>query len=216
MSSITIIFINLNAVLNRMLLCWAVSTEINWRVLIVNVVVDFVIAFSCSVVISGPLYIHTYKRRAPRALYNWLLGRADCVDKSLTDAEKVYGARKRDKWVYFSVLHGMCEIIMPLWYFYYYHLMSSSKIRDAFAGLTRDVHGAPIVRPNNLLTTCTILSCSEILDLMFFTFIVRRNFKSFNPFRILNRVVEKYNFTGIFCFVCCAVCTMHFHHRLSI
>jgi len=115
------------------------------------------------------------------------------VEKSLTEAERAYGARKRDKWVYFSVLHGMCEVIMPLWYFYYYHLMTSSKIRDAFAGLKRDVHGAPIVRPNNLLTTCTILSCSEILDLAFFTFIVRQNFKSFNPFRILNRVVEKYN-----------------------
>jgi len=96
MSSIAIIFININTILNRLMVCWAVSTDINWRAIALNVMIDFVIVVGCAFIVCGPVHIHIYKRRAPKAFFNWFLGKADAIDKTLNEDERAHGGFKRD------------------------------------------------------------------------------------------------------------------------
>merc|ERR1719419_1173361 len=74
-SSFRIIFININALMNRLLLLWALAKEFNLEAIMFTVVIDFLIVFMFAFVVAGPLYIHTNRSLIPKALFNWILGK---------------------------------------------------------------------------------------------------------------------------------------------
>lgn len=190
--SLRIIFININALVNRLLLCWALASEINLYAIMMTVVVDFLIVFGFVYIISGPLHIHTGKNQM-RTFYKWLLGYEDDGGKELTKKQRQYAVCERAKWVYFTVLHSTGEIIMPFWQMYFYYLISSTLTNGAFSGFAKAANGFPLTNSNNLLITSSIMAFFDILDFGLFTYIIRRKFKYFTPFRLLNVLIKKYS-----------------------
>lgn len=192
-SSFRIIFININALMNRLLILWALAKEFNLGAIMFTVVIDFAIVFMFAFVVAGPLYIHTHRAAVPRALLNWILGREE---ENLVDMSKEMiqlGVCERAKWVYFTVLHSTGEIIMPWWQMFFYFLLYSTASRSALSGFERSVNGFPLIRRADLLKTAVAMGTFDILDFMMFTYIVRRKFPNFTPWRLLNVIVKKYN-----------------------
>jgi len=143
-------------------------------------------------VVSGPLHIHTDKNPSG-TFFKWLLGREDNGDEKLTKKQRTYGICERAKWVYFTVLHSSGEIIMPWWQMYFYYLISSTNIKKAFSGFAKAANGFPHTSSSNLLIASSIMAFCDILDFLLFTYIIRRKFESFTPFRLMNVLVKKYN-----------------------
>jgi len=192
-SSLRIVFININALINRLILCWALSSEFNVMVIMVTVIIDFLIVISFSFLVSGPLSIHVDSRSTPRAFVNWMLGKTDDSDERMDEKLKKHASCERAKWVYFTVLHSNGEVIMPWWQMFFYYLLNSTETRNAISGFEKTVNGFPLIDSHNLLQTAMIIGMFDVLDFMLFTYIVRRKFPHFTPFRLLNVMVKKYN-----------------------
>jgi len=192
-SSFRIIFININALMNRLLLLWALAKEFNLGAIMFTVVIDFVIVFMFAFVVAGPLHIHSNSSAIPTALFNWILGREDENPAEMSKDVIQHGVCERAKWVYFTVLHSTGEIIMPWWQMFFYFLLYSTASRSALSGFERSVNGFPLIRRDDLLKTAVAMGTFDILDFMMFTYIVRRKFQNFTPWRLLNVIVKKYN-----------------------
>lgn len=192
-SSLRIIFININALMNRLLLLWALAKEFNLAAIMFTVVIDFGIVFMFAFVVAGPLYIHTNRAAIPRALFNWILGR-ECENPVELSKDMIQlGVCERAKWVYFTVLHSTGEIIMPWWQMFFYYLLYSTASRSALSGFERSVNGFPLIRRDDLVKTALAMGTFDILDFLMFSYIVRRKFNNFTPWRLLNVMVKKYN-----------------------
>jgi len=192
-SSLRIIFININALMNRLLLLWALAKEFNLAAIMFTVVIDFGIVFMFAFVVAGPLHIHTNRAAIPGALLNWILGRECENPVELTKDMIQLGVCERAKWVYFTVLHSTGEIIMPWWQMFFYYLLFSTASRSALSGFERSVNGFPLIRRDDLVKTALAMGTFDILDFLMFSYIVRRKFKNFTPWRLLNVMVKKYN-----------------------
>jgi len=114
--------------------------------------------------------------------------------KPLNRKESLKAIAERAKWVYYTVLQQMVEIIMPCWQMVYLYLNSSSKRnRDAFMGFDRRKNGFPVIDPHTLIIIVGIMSVFDIGNALSFTFCVRQKFPHFNPFKLLNVLIKKYN-----------------------
>jgi len=82
---------------------------------------------------------------------------------------------------------------MPWWQMYFYFLICSTEVKNAFSGFTKEVNGFPLMKPYNLLYATAFLGSFDIIDFVLFTYIVKRKFKQFDPFRFMNLLVKKYN-----------------------
>jgi len=188
-----IIFINVNALMNRLLLCYTLASDSNIAAIMFTVVIDFMYVFMFAFVVSGPLYIYSDSKSIPRAFVLWLLGKPDDRDNQLETQKVQHGVCERAKWVYFTVLHSTGEIIMPWWQMFFFYLLTSTPSRSALAGFERSVNGFPLINRYDLLKTAVIMGTFDILDFLLFTFIVRRTFPEFTPWRLLNVIMKKYN-----------------------
>jgi len=191
--SFRIIFININALMNRLLLCYTLASADQKTVgIIITVGIDFMFVLGLALLITGPLAIHTDPYKIPQRLYNWIRGKS-YDEAQLTKKETKHAIGERAKWVYFTVLHATGEVIMPWWQMFFYYLLYSTPSRSALAGFERSINGFPLISRVDLLKTAVIMGTFDILDLMMFSFIVRRKFKQFTPWRLLNVMVKKYN-----------------------
>lgn len=101
---------------------------------------------------------------------------------------------ERAKWLYFTVLQQMGEMIMPFWQLVYFYLNSSSKRnRSAYMGFDKVVNGYPVIEPEVLLVILGIMAFFDVTNLLTFTLTVRRQFPHFNPFQLLNVLIKKFN-----------------------
>jgi len=191
--SFRIIFININALMNRLLLCYTLASADKKTVgIIITVGIDMMFVLGLALLITGPLPIHHNPSTIPLRLWNWIRGKS--YDESpLTREEMKNAIGERAKWVYFTVLHATGEVIMPWWQMFFYYLMYSTPSRSALAGFERAINGFPFISRDDLLKTAIIMGAFDILDLIIFSFIVRRKFKQFTPWRLLNVMVKKYN-----------------------
>jgi len=180
--------------MNRLLLCYSLASDSNVTAIMFTVVIDFVIVLGFSFVVTGPLSIYTKKKSIPMAFYSWILGKSDDGDVGLSKEDKKKAVSERAKWVYFTVLHSTGEIIMPWWQMFFYYLLYSTPTRSALAGFERPANGFPMIRADDLLKTAVIMGTFDILDFAVFTYMVRRKFKKFTPWRLLNVMVMKYKF----------------------
>jgi len=130
---------------------------------------------------------------APKAFVNWMLGRPDIREKYLDADLRKYCICERAKWVYFTILHSTGEIIMPWWQLFFYYLMYSTSTRSALSGFEKAANGFPHIDSYDLLLTAVSLGSCDILDISFFTYVVRRKFPFFTPHRLLNVTIKKYN-----------------------
>jgi len=180
--------------MNRLLLCYSLASDSNIAAIMFTVVIDLVIVLCFAFVVTGPLSIHTKKEAIPMAFYNWILGRgkSDDNDAGLSKEDKKKAVSERAKWVYFTVLHSTGEIIMPWWQMFFYYLLYSTPTRSALAGFERPANGFPLIKSDALMKTAVIMGTFDILDFGVFTFLVRRKFKNFTPWRLLNVMVKKY------------------------
>jgi len=191
--SFRIIFININALMNRLLLCYTLASADTKTVgIIITVGIDFMFVLALALLITGPVSVHNNPSSTPLRLYNWIRGKS--YDESpLTREEMKNAIGERAKWVYFTVLHATGEVIMPWWQMFFYYLLYSTPSRSALAGFERSINGFPLIDRVDLLKTAVIMGTFDILDLMMFSYIVRRKFKQFTPWRLLNVMVKKYN-----------------------
>lgn len=187
-SSLRILFLNMNTLLNRIVLCQALASEINLYSIMLTIAVDSMIVFGLIFFVSGPLHIHTDKNEYRlRTLFNCLFRRQDNGDENLTVQQKKDCVCERGKWVYFTLLYFVGEIIMPLWQTYFYFLISSTQIKSAF------YNGFPLSNSTNLLIVSSILAFFGIINSMLFSYIERRKFEVYTPYRLMNVLVKKYN-----------------------
>lgn len=193
--SFRIIFINVNALMNRLLLCYTLASDSNILAIMTTVALDFMIVLMFSFLVTGPLYVYRKSSALPYEFVRWICGKSDISEneKQLGKEERKEAISERAKWVYFMVLHSTGEIIMPWWQMFFYYLLSSTPSKSALAGFERSVNGFPLISPANLLKTALIMSTFDILDLIMFTCIVRRKFVQFTPWRFLNVIIKKYN-----------------------
>jgi len=114
-------------------------------------------------------------------------------EKPMSNEDKMYGSRARKKWVWFSVLHMLGEIIMPFWQIVFYWLLNSTVTRSAFAVFEKSTNGFVLINPSRLFKTVMILGVVDTIFAVLFTCVVRCKFPLFTPFMMLNIVIKKYN-----------------------
>jgi len=64
--------------------------------------------------VCGPLEIYANKQPWPLLLFYWMYGRDRENMNKLTKEEKHVAIAARATWVYFTVLNGMGDAIMPI------------------------------------------------------------------------------------------------------
>jgi len=192
-ASFRVIFINMNALVNRMLLVWALSSDVDVWAIMFTVAIDFLFVFSFTFFVSGPLYIHGELSSAPKAFLHWMLGKEDNREKYMSVTHREHCVCERAKWVYFTVLHSTGEIIMPWWQLFFYYILYSTATRSALSGFEEAANGFPLINGHDLLVTAVSLGSCDVVDFLVFTYIVRRKFPDFTPWRLLNVTVKKYN-----------------------
>jgi len=190
-----IIFINNNAMILRMILCWALSSQFHAFPIIFVGSVDLLQTLAHIFFVCGPLQVHYSGIQTwPLMLLFWMFGKEYSGSKPLTKEEKTWAIAERTKWVYYTILQSMGELIMPYWQMVFYYLNASSKRnRSAYMGFDKVVNGFPIIDPNTLVVVAGIMAGLDIFNLVTFTFMVRKKFANFNPFKLLNVLVKKFN-----------------------
>lgn len=186
-----IIFINNNAILQRMMLCWAIATQFHLGSIIFIYSVDLLSILIFSFFVIGPLYVHLSGQSQVILLVYWLVGKS--VEKKLTKKQKAFAISERAKWVYFTVLNGFGEAIVPFWQIIFYYLTYSTMTRKAFNGFEKEANGFPLIIPHTIIQVAGLLAAGDVLNLVIFSFIVRKNFRHFDPFRFLNVVIKKFD-----------------------
>ena len=136
------------------------------------------------------MLVYRYERQYRNSVIN-------CSD-GLSSYAGFFGLHERAKWLYFFVRYSFGEIIMPFWQMVFYYLIKSAESRSAFLGFDKEVNGFPIINPHRLFINSLILGNFDIFNLVVFTFVARRKFPCFSPFRILNMQLVKYNTVLIF------------------
>lgn len=188
-----IIFINNNAILQRMVLCWALAaTQLNLVSLIIVYLVDFISVLVFAYFVCGPLDLHL--NGLPWVIYlaYWLVGKDLGSIKKMTKKQTAFAISERAKWVYFTVLNGFGEAIVPIWQIIFIYLTYSTKTRRAFNGFEKEANGFPLIKPHIVMVVAGVLAFGDVLNLLLFSFIVRRGFPNFDPFRFLNLLVKKF------------------------
>jgi len=186
-----IIFINNNAILQRMMLCWAMATQFHLGSIILIYFFDFLSILIFAFFVIGPLYIHVSGQSWVIMLVYWLAGKS--VEKKLTGKVKAYALSERAKWVYFTVLKGFGEAIVPFWQIIFYYLTYSTMTRKAFNGFEKEVNGFLLIIPHTIMQVAGLLAAGDVLNLVIFSVVVRNRFPRFDPFRLLNVVIKKFD-----------------------
>lgn len=70
-----IIFINTNAMINRMLLCWALASKFDVFSIIFVVSIDILQTLAHIFFVCGPLQLHNTRKDWPIMLLFWLIGK---------------------------------------------------------------------------------------------------------------------------------------------
>lgn len=209
--SLRIIFINTNALMQRLMFCWAISSSFSIGVIIFAVLIEFLTMSSLVFFVCGPLKVHTAGMAWPVVLGNWIAGKKDC-EKLMTKKEKSMAISERKIWVYFTVLHSMGETILPVWQMVFWYLNNSTKASSAsMMGFEKISHGFPIINPHILGYTVLILGFCDLINFIFFTYIVRKNFPNFEPFKFLNVLMKKFGMVlilSVITLVLCIQCMM--------
>jgi len=190
-----IIFINNNAMIQRMILCWALSSKLQPLPIIFVGLVDFLQTLFHIFFVLGPLQVHkSASRDLPFMLFYWMLGTEWSGMKPLTKEERLWAIGERAKWLYYTVLQNMGELIMPYWQIVFFYLNSSSKRnRSAFMGFDKVKNGFPVIDPLSLSIVAAIMAGVDIVNILSFTFSVRKKYPHFNPFKLLNVLIKKFN-----------------------
>lgn len=123
----------------------------------------------------------------------WLVGNDSALSKKMTKKERAFAISERAKWVYFTVLNGFGEAIVPFWQIIFIYLTYSTTTRTAFNGFEKEANGFPLIKPQIIMLVAGLLACGDVLNLVIFSFIVRRGFPNFDPFRFLNLLIKKFD-----------------------
>lgn len=123
----------------------------------------------------------------------WLVGKKSALDMKLTKKQKAFAIAERAKWAYLTVLKGFGEAIVPVWQIIFYYLTYSTMTRKAFNGFEKEANGFPLIIPHDIIQVAGLLALGDVLNLIIFSFIVRKNFPHFDPFRFLNVVIKKFD-----------------------
>jgi len=190
-----IIFINNNAMIQRMILCWALSSKLQPLPIIFVGLVDLLQTLFHIFFVLGPLQVHkSASINLPFMLFYWMLGTEWSGMEPLTKEERLWAIAERAKWLYYTVLQNMGELIMPYWQIVFFYLNSSSKRnRSAFMGFDKVKNGFPVIEPLSLTIVAAIMAGVDIVNILSFTFSVRRKYPHFNPFKLLNVLIKKFN-----------------------
>lgn len=84
-----IIFINNNAMILRMILCWALSSKLNVLPMIFVVVVDLLQTLAHIYFVCGPLQLHYSGKKWPLMLLFWIFGKEYGGAQPLTKDEEI-------------------------------------------------------------------------------------------------------------------------------
>jgi len=193
-SSFCIIFINVNALLQRLFLSWALTKANNVGSIFFAVAIDFVLTLVFMITVCGPLTFYTQRwpGKVLTSLF-WIVGRENVDEILMTEEEKILAIRKRANKTYFFVLFSFGEIMLAFWQVIYYNLFKSEITKRAYMGFEREVNGFPIINLQALYKTVSIQCIFDVLNLIIFTYGIRKKFPEFSPFKFLNILVKKYN-----------------------
>jgi len=123
----------------------------------------------------------------------WLVGKDFGLKKKLTKKQKAFAISERAKWVYFTVLMGYGEAIIPFWQIIFIYLTNSTTTRTAFNGFEKKANGFPLIKPQIIMLVAGLLAVGDVLNLALFSHMVRRRFPQFDPFRFLNLLIKKFD-----------------------
>jgi len=188
-----IIFINNNAILQRMILCWAIATQFNLISILFVYSIDFLTVLSFAYFVCGPLDVHLRGQWWVIMIAYWLVGKDFGLKKKLTKKQKAFAISERAKWVYFTVLMGYGEAIIPFWQIIFIYLTNSTTTRAAFNGFEKKANGFPLIKPQIIMLVAGLLAVGDVLNLALFSHMVRRRFPQFDPFRFLNLLIKKFD-----------------------
>jgi len=187
-----IILINNNAMLHKLILVWALSKNFDWLMIMFVSFVDLMTASVHTFFVCGPLQVHANKQPWPVLLFYWMFGKDREILKRLTKQEQLAAITERAKWVYFIVLNGMQDAIMPVWQVVFYYLTNSTTTRSAFSGFEKTINGFKKIDPYTMVLCSTFLAALDIMTFGYFTYMIRKKFPNFQPFIILNVVMKKF------------------------
>jgi hypothetical protein len=194
-SSLRIIFLNNNALVRQMIICWALTKAESITGVFFAVSVDFLATLVSLAIVCGPLTFYT---EAPAmafvTLFNWIVRREYIDERLMTEKDRRYAIGERTKEVYFFSLYSFGEIILGPWQMAFFQLFNSTYTKKAYYGFDRETNGwFPTINAHALNLTCSIYSVSNVFNLVIFTYFVRKKFPKFEPFRFLNILLKKYN-----------------------
>jgi len=193
-SSLRIIFINTNALLQRTFLCMALASAGDTTCIMVAVSIEFMVILIFLISVCGPLTYHTKQGTEKlRAVFLWVIGKEDVKEKPMTEEEKMYAISERAKKAYFVCLYSCGEILLAPWQLIFYHLFNSKHTNRAYMGFEREANGFPIINVYELYKTVLMCLIFDTLNLVLFTCGVRKKFPKFAPFKFLNILIRKYN-----------------------
>jgi len=146
------------------------------------------------ITVCGPLTFYTQRwpGKVLTSLF-WIFGRENVDEKSMTEEEKILAIRKRANKTYFFALFSFGEIMLGFWQVIYYHLFKSATTKRAYMGFAKEVNGFPMINHQALYKTVSIQCVFDALNLILFTYGIRKKFPQFSPFTFLNILVKKYN-----------------------
>jgi len=183
-----------------MILCWALSSQLNAVTLVFVFTVDVTQTLFHIFFVVGPLQVHhSGNVDVLLMLLFWMLGKEWSGMKPMTKEEKAEAISERAKWLYFTVLQCMGELIMPYWQLVFFYLNYSSKRnRSAFMGFDKVENGFPVIEPISLIFVASIMAVVDVGNTLTFSLTVRRKFPHFNPFKLLNVLIRKFNWVLAF------------------
>jgi len=112
---------------------------------------------------------------------------------NLSEEQFEVATRERAKFVYVNCLSLVGELVIPWWCLVNYHLcMLTTATSKTIIGYARSGYGMEKITSNAFVKTTLLISVFDLSELFLFTYFVRRKFKSFSPFRVLNMVVKKF------------------------
>lgn len=193
--ALRIIFYNTNGMFQRLFIIWVLGATSGWASVCLVGFIGTLQTLIYTFMMIGPLSMYVDWKIIPKSLYLWMIGRVaeDTSERNLTHMQVTFATSERSKWLYVACLALVGEFIIPMWSLINYHLcMATKATRNTIVGYARADFGIDLITSESLLRTTWTLGIFDVVDMLIFTFIVRRKFKQFTPFRILNVLVMKF------------------------